>query len=648
MAAGGLPADDASDLMENLSLDSQTKSLETSDSVKKLSVDTGNDQVQTNNNDVTPLVPEFMDPTFAYYQNIYPYYYGGYDETTNDLADYFRYVNPEGVDLAYGVYGYGYAPYGAYSPAGSPSPTAAYDCQFFGAQHYEYPNEYFQPATPTVGPCFATTSPTKGEATTPKICDQPSLAANSAKGSGGNHVGSKGNNGLISVKLAPYQNSAFNANGSYGGYPSIPRLDGSMYSDPQARNKHGTSRDQNLLKVFQIYTDTICLHHLVKSFRFFLTMQGRNSTSGSSVYMNRMYPNKLYSQYGNISRSGYFYGTNVYGLHNTGHGWLTVDNKFKPRARGNGFGYNNDNNDGLNELNRGPRSRITKNQKPIATAIMVQDVTSSPTGCIKNDFEVFKEVNITPNREQYNKAEFPEEYAYAKFFIIKSYSEDDVHKSIKYNVWASTQNGNKKLDAAYHEAQQISDGCPVFLFFSVNTSGQFVGVAEMVGAVDFKKILDYWQQDKWIGCFPVKWHIVKDLPNALLKHIILENNENKPVTNSRDTQEVKLVQGLQMIKIFKEHSSKQCILDDFEFYEECQNKIQQKKAKQQQFLKQAWDGKPVTDDEKVKEEIEGEILKSDDDVLGLVSVVKLVDNVPDKVAKQADLNVVVSGVANAC
>ncbi|KAD4384187.1 hypothetical protein R6Q59_011833 [Mikania micrantha] len=579
MAAGGLPADDAADLMENLSLDSQTKSLETSVSVKKLSVDTGSGHVQNNNNDVTPLVPEFMDPTFAYYQNIYPYYYGGYDETTNDLADYFRYVNPEGFDLAHGVYGY--APYGAYSPAGSPAPTVAYDGQFFGAQHYQYPNQYFQPATPIVGPCPATTSPTKGEATTPKTRDQPSLAANSIKGSGGNHVGSKGNNDLISVKLAPYQNSAFNANGSYGGYPSIPWLDGSMYSDPQARNKDGASRDQNLLK-------------------------GPNSTSGSSVYMNRMYPNKLYSQYGNISRSGYFYGTNVYGLHNGGRGWLSVDNKFKPRARGNGF-YNNDNNDGLNELNRGPRSRITKNQKPIATAITVQDITSSPTGCIKNDFEVVKEVNITPNREQYNKAEFPEEYVDAKLFIIKSYSEDDVHKSIKYNVWASTQNGNKKLDAAYHEAQQKSNGCPVFLFFSVNTSGQFVGVAEMVGPVDFKKILEYWQQDKWIGCFPVKWHIVKDLPNGLLKHIILENNENKPVTNSRDTQEVKLVQGLQMIKIFKEHSSKQCILDDFEFYEERQNKIQQKKAKQQQFLKQAWEGKPFTDDEKVKEEMEGEI-----------------------------------------
>lgn len=72
----------------------------------------------------------------------------------------------------------------------------------------------------------------------------------------------------------------------------------------------------------------------------------------------------------------------------------------------------------------------------------------------------------------------------------------------------------------------------------VNASGQFVGLAEMIGPVDFDKTVEYWQQDKWNGCFPVKWHIVKDVPNSTLRHITLENNENKPVTNSRDTQEV--------------------------------------------------------------------------------------------------------------
>ena len=74
----------------------------------------------------------------------------------------------------------------------------------------------------------------------------------------------------------------------------------------------------------------------------------------------------------------------------------------------------------------------------------------------------------------------------------------------------------------------------------VNASAQFCGVAEMVGPVDFDKSVDYWQQDKWSGQFPVKWHIIKDVPNSQFRHIVLENNDNKPVTNSRDTQEVNI------------------------------------------------------------------------------------------------------------
>ena len=78
----------------------------------------------------------------------------------------------------------------------------------------------------------------------------------------------------------------------------------------------------------------------------------------------------------------------------------------------------------------------------------------------------------------------------------------------------------------------------MYRHIQVNASAQFCGVAEMVGPVDFDKNVDFWQQDKWSGQFPVKWHIIKDVPNSQFRHIVLENNDNKPVTNSRDTQEV--------------------------------------------------------------------------------------------------------------
>ncbi|KAJ6768455.1 hypothetical protein OIU74_022176 [Salix koriyanagi] len=191
--------------------------------------------------------------------------------------------------------------------------------------------------------------------------------------------------------------------------------------------------------------------------------------------------------------------------------------------------------------------------------------------------------NIIIQADQHNKDDFPTDYADAKFFVIKSYSEDDVHKSIKYNVWSSTPHGNKKLHSAYEDARKLDlgrpRGCPIFLFFSVNASGQFCGVAEMVGPVDFNRDMDFWQQDKWSGSFFVKWHIIKDIPNSSFRHIILENNENKPVTNSRDTQEIMYRQGLEMLKMFKNFPLKTSILDDFVYYENRQKIMQEEKAR---------------------------------------------------------------------
>ncbi|KAJ9154650.1 hypothetical protein P3X46_027968 [Hevea brasiliensis] len=226
--------------------------------------------------------------------------------------------------------------------------------------------------------------------------------------------------------------------------------------------------------------------------------------------------------------------------------------------------------DALGEQNRGPRTNKSRNQ------LAVKAYTTN----VGDDNE---QGNIIIYTDQYNKDDFPVDYVDAKFFVIKSYSEDDVHKSIKYNVWSSTPNGNKKLQSAYEDTQKMAPGnpraCPIFLFFSVNASGQFCGVAEMIGPVDFAKDMDFWQQDKWSGSFPVKWHIIKDVPNSSFRHIILENNENKPVTNSRDTQEIMYKQGLEMLKIFKGHTSKTSILDDFMYYENRQRIMQEEKAR---------------------------------------------------------------------
>ncbi|KAG6434176.1 hypothetical protein SASPL_105798 [Salvia splendens] len=138
-----------------------------------------------------------------------------------------------------------------------------------------------------------------------------------------------------------------------------------------------------------------------------------------------------------------------------------------------------------------------------------------------------EQLGFAIDRDNYNLQEFEAEYDSAKFFVIKSYSEDDIHKCIKYDVWSSTRNGNKKLDAAFREASakmtEAGKKCPVFLFFSVNGSGQFVGVAEMIGQIE-------------------------------LKH------------------------GLEILSILKNDWAKTCVLDDFNFYENREKALKAKRG----------------------------------------------------------------------
>ncbi|XP_057990247.1 YTH domain-containing protein ECT4-like [Hevea brasiliensis] len=87
------------------------------------------------------------------------------------------------------------------------------------------------------------------------------------------------------------------------------------------------------------------------------------------------------------------------------------------------------------------------------------ELTSGPRGSNKFpslETAVKEDLGITVQRDQYNKPDFETKYADAKFYVIKSYNEDDIHKSIKYDVWTSTPNGNRKLDAAFCEAEQRS------------------------------------------------------------------------------------------------------------------------------------------------------------------------------------------------
>ncbi|KAF7068121.1 hypothetical protein CFC21_073901 [Triticum aestivum] len=521
MAAAAAAADQATNLLQKLSLDAKTEAIDAPAAKEKASGGLGgklNGVAATRNPRAAEQWANPQDYSDAsMYYGAYPaaYYCAGW-------GDYSMYLNQDGVETpAAGAYGdmYCYPQYG-------------HDGQMYGSQQYQYPSSYHQPQNTAISAPKATS------------------------------------NSVDEVKGLKKTSTPLNPSGNNGSYlnqssrPAYPWYGGQIYQGKQQKPSSGnpTSTDSNpKSKVQSKNQNTQPLPPL---------MSLPNSPLASMYAANGMYNS---SAYGGFWYGSQFYGPGMYG------GWNNLsDGKYKPRGRTayGSYGFPNENLDGLNELKRGPRSGLSNNQHGFvpaaATAVKAQDVSAT-------------DGSNAVVQDQYNGSDLADTYENAKFFIIKSYSEDDVHKSIKYNVWASTPNGNRKLDSAYLEAK--SGNSPVFLLFSVNTSGQFVGLAEMVGQVDFDKTVEHWQQDKWTGCFPVKWHIVKDIPNNLLKHIILEYNENKPVTNSRDTQEVKLEQGLQVLKIFKDHVSKTSILDDFSFYDNREKIMQERKSQRQHQLK---------------------------------------------------------------
>ena len=155
-----------------------------------------------------------------------------------------------------------------------------------------------------------------------------------------------------------------------------------------------------------------------------------------------------------------------------------------------------------------------------------------------------------------------------KFFVIKSFSEEDVHKSIKYNVWSSSKNGNLTLSNAFNITKEKNGN--VYLFYSCNGSGRYCGIARMKTPCDESKSFELWTQDgKWPGLFDVEWLLIKDVPFKEFKNVIItmKDGEIKPISNARDTQEIPFEQAKIMIEKIAEYQNTNTILEHFEFYD---------------------------------------------------------------------------------
>jgi len=191
----------------------------------------------------------------------------------------------------------------------------------------------------------------------------------------------------------------------------------------------------------------------------------------------------------------------------------------------------------------------------------------------------------------------------SKFFIIKSFSEEDVHKSIKYGVWSSSKNGNLTLSNAFQISKEKNGN--VYLFFSCNGSGRYVGIARMKTPCDEERTFDFWTQDgKWTGLFDVEWLFIKDVPFKEFKDIIItmKDGEIKPISNARDTQEVPFEQAKIMVEKIAKYQNSNTILEHFEFYdirqENYEKNMQMKKNNDNQRTQQQPSNKETKKDEK--------------------------------------------------
>eukprot|EP00041_Stephanoeca_diplocostata_P022838 m.549619 g.549619 ORF g.549619 m.549619 type:complete len:117 (+) comp22160_c0_seq26:2030-2380(+) len=65
----------------------------------------------------------------------------------------------------------------------------------------------------------------------------------------------------------------------------------------------------------------------------------------------------------------------------------------------------------------------------------------------------------------------------------------------------------------------------------------------------------------------VRWHFVKDIPNVEFKHIRNPWNDNKPIPQSGDTQEVPFAQGSALLRVIAQYRAEYSIFDSLIDYE---------------------------------------------------------------------------------
>lgn len=131
-----------------------------------------------------------------------------------------------------------------------------------------------------------------------------------------------------------------------------------------------------------------------------------------------------------------------------------------------------------------------------------------------------------------------------RYFIIRSYNFENIDMSISHGVWATQSRNDDVLNTAYARSERV------VLFFSVNSSAHFQGMAFMVSPVGRTSRKVPWEGNfNSRNLFSVDWECLCDMPHADTEHLRNGLNENRPIHIARDGQEVSEREGAELMHL---------------------------------------------------------------------------------------------------
>ena len=142
----------------------------------------------------------------------------------------------------------------------------------------------------------------------------------------------------------------------------------------------------------------------------------------------------------------------------------------------------------------------------------------------------------------------------SQFFIIKSANRENIEKSKKNSVWATTFVNSNKLNEAFKKGK-------VILIFSANGAQSYQGYAIMTSCTA-ETPSNLWQIESNIklgGNFSVVWLCYCELSFSKAKHLQNTKKNNEPVNKSRDCTELPPFIGNELCKLCYEQEKKDLI-----------------------------------------------------------------------------------------